>query len=59
MIPPCRDCKDRKMGCHSLCERYKQWAETRKRPENPDGGATAFLVEQTHFRKKRWGGQKK
>lgn len=20
--PPCKDCKDRKVGCHSVCEKY-------------------------------------
>lgn len=22
MNPPCKDCKDRTMGCHAQCERY-------------------------------------
>lgn len=22
---PCKDCKDRKVGCHSTCESYKAW----------------------------------
>lgn len=24
-INPCKDCKDRKVGCHSTCEKYNQW----------------------------------
>lgn len=24
---PCRNCKDRKVGCHSTCERYKEFTE--------------------------------
>lgn len=24
---PCRNCKDRVLGCHSTCERYKEFAE--------------------------------
>ena len=22
MIPPCKDCPDRQIGCHSTCEKY-------------------------------------
>lgn len=22
---PCVDCEDRKVGCHSTCERYQEW----------------------------------
>ena len=25
---PCRDCPDRKLHCHSSCERYKQYKDT-------------------------------
>lgn len=33
MIPkaPCKGCSDRKIGCHSMCERYLAFAEYRKR----------------------------
>lgn len=24
-ISPCKDCYDRELGCHSNCERYKQF----------------------------------
>lgn len=31
---PCRDCPDRKMNCHSECEKYKEYAkENAKRRE--------------------------
>ena len=23
--PPCKDCFDRKLGCHGVCQRYKDW----------------------------------
>ena len=26
-ICPCRDCQDRKLGCHSECDKYKDWSE--------------------------------
>lgn len=22
---PCRDCPDRKLGCHGMCRRYQEW----------------------------------
>ena len=25
MDAPCKGCKDREIGCHSLCEKYKSW----------------------------------
>lgn len=24
-INPCKDCTERKQGCHSQCEKYKEW----------------------------------
>ena len=32
--PPCKDCKDREIGCHSRCEKYGKFrAENEKRYE--------------------------
>ena len=27
---PCKDCVDRAVGCHSTCDKYKQFADERK-----------------------------
>lgn len=24
-IPPCKDCCDRTVGCHPICQRYLEW----------------------------------
>lgn len=24
-VCPCRNCKDRKLGCHTDCSKYKEW----------------------------------
>lgn len=24
---PCKNCKERQVGCHSHCEKYKQWSK--------------------------------
>ena len=29
MIPPCKGCEDRKMLCHSSCEKYLEWKKFR------------------------------
>lgn len=31
MIAPCKDCPDRVVGCHSTCERYKDYREEKDR----------------------------
>lgn len=31
MDAPCKDCPDRVLGCHSVCEKYKQFQEERTR----------------------------
>lgn len=28
MESSCIDCKDRKVGCHGTCEKYKKWKES-------------------------------
>jgi hypothetical protein len=28
--PPCYKCESRKVGCHSECERYKEYQSSRK-----------------------------
>jgi hypothetical protein len=30
MSCPCRDCYDRRIGCHSTCEKYIKWSEKKK-----------------------------
>lgn len=34
---PCMNCEDRQLGCHSICQKYKDWKENlekMKRGEN-------------------------
>ena len=31
MNAPCKDCPDRVLGCHSVCEKYKHFHEERTR----------------------------
>ena len=31
---PCKDCEDRTVGCHSICERYNNWkADSTEKPK--------------------------
>ena len=29
-LTPCKDCKDRKVGCHAVCQKYISWQNERK-----------------------------
>ena len=31
MNVPCKDCPDRVLGCHSVCEKYKRFHEEREK----------------------------
>ena len=26
-MPPCKDCRDRQVGCHAACEKYREFTE--------------------------------
>ncbi len=28
ILSPCKECKDRRAGCHSECEKYKEYKQT-------------------------------
>ena len=58
LVAPCKDCPDRKVRCHSVCEKYKQFSEERQK-KNTEG----FLARESRYnsevvnrkRKGRWG----
>ena len=31
LIPPCKDCPDRAVGCHSICEKYITYDKANKK----------------------------
>lgn len=57
MIAPCKDCHDRKVGCHSVCEKYKQFSEERQQKNQDEFQARcAFYSEVVNRKRKgRWG----
>lgn len=36
MRAPCKDCKDRELGCHSKCEAYIEWAKEHEEAREKD-----------------------
>lgn len=32
---PCRDCKDRTVGCHSVCDKYIHWKDDSSEEPRP------------------------
>ena len=54
MTAPCKDCSDRTLGCHSVCDKYKSWKdyiENIKKAMNADAEVDGFLRMQTERRK--------
>ena len=50
LSPPCKDCEQRRPGCHAVCELYKAWSEKRtaeihKAMAAKYAGADALLSE--------------
>lgn len=41
---PCKDCKERHVGCHAECEMYKEYAEENRRRH--DEAMKRFQIEQ-------------
>ena len=42
-IPPCKDCEDRHIGCHSKCKQYKAFAEENRKRH--DEAMKRFVVD--------------
>lgn len=49
---PCRDCPDRKMGCHARCERYQGWKKDYE--EYKEGKPDEFLLTNIKALRKHW-----
>lgn len=32
-VPPCKDCPNRKVGCHGQCDAYKRFEEMKRKKE--------------------------
>lgn len=44
---PCKGCKDREMGCHGKCEKYKAWDKENTKLRNE-----SFIQRIVEFRDK-------
>lgn len=47
MVVPCKDCEDRCVGCHSICERYKEFVSEYEKVKK-------FIKEQTPSTLNKW-----
>lgn len=55
MTCPCRDCKEREVGCHGYCELYKIWSEENERLRNKiqqESHANRIYEEDLHKKKR-------
>ena len=55
MNAPCKDCKDRKLGCHDACDNYKAWKDynaTIKKAKNETAEVDMLLKAQGERRHK-------
>lgn len=52
--PPCKNCEDREVGCHSKCEAYMEWAKEHEelREKNRTERVIDFTLRK--LRRKRW-----
>ena len=47
MLAPCKDCKERKVGCHSTCEAYKEFQrqnDDTKANRSKESEANAYVI---------------
>jgi hypothetical protein len=60
-VAPCKDCKDRVVGCHAVCDAYSEWARAnRERHEEAlkqfyiDKGLREYEIRVNEKCKRRW-----
>ena len=62
--PPCKDCESRHIGCHSICDKYKNWKDKRTKElkeAKPIPCRASLYDQQTshnaitkHIRRNKW-----
>ncbi|WP_159436145.1 hypothetical protein [Anaerosalibacter sp. Marseille-P3206] len=57
MNAPCKDCKQRRLYCHSQCEKYKNWKYNYKTSDREENVYTDYVVGAVQRMKGvgRWG----
>lgn len=51
--PPCKDCDDRNVGCHSVCEKYKAWRKAKDKQYKEELAKNRCEIEYEHYVKSR------
>ena len=52
-IPPCKDCEERRVGCHSDCEKYKKWRKAKDEQYKEELEKRRSDIEYEHYVKSR------
>lgn len=52
-MPPCKDCEERLVGCHSDCEKYKTWRKVKDRQYKEELEKRRGDIEYEHYVKSR------
>lgn len=52
-MPPCKDCEERRVGCHSDCEKYKTWRKVKDKQYKEELEKRRCDIEYEHYVKTR------
>lgn len=52
--PPCKDCKDRKLGCHAKCKAYIKWAREHEAAREKDRTKRIIDFTLKKLKRERW-----
>lgn len=55
---PCKNCEERRLGCHDCCERYNDWKKLKKEVDKFLEPTRSYVLE-TVWQKKTGGFRKK
>ena len=52
--PPCKNCKDRDLGCHGKCKAYIKWAKDREEAREKDRCNRVIDFTLRKLKRERW-----
>ena len=52
-VVPCKDCENRQIGCHSVCEKYKTWRKEKDKQYKEELEKRRCDIEYEHYVKSR------
>ena len=51
MIAPCKDCKERFVGCHSVCDHYINWKKEHDKIKEEEARRTRLQMDLIHIKR--------